>query len=126
MADYDRTNTGALFKNDRKESERHPDYTGSINVGGTDYWLSAWLKTDRNGKRFMSLSVKPKDEVRHHEDRKSPGAAVSNGYQRASNSATRDSMNAQRPAAHPAGAMADMDDDIPFVCLGAGRAWAVI
>lgn len=26
----------------------------------------------------------------------------------------------------PAGSLADMEDDIPFACLGAGRAWAVI
>ena len=61
MADYDNTNSGALFKNDRKESEKHPDYKGSINVGGTDYWLSAWIKTGKSGK-FMSLAVTPKDE----------------------------------------------------------------
>ena len=110
MADYDRTNTGALFKNDRKESERHPDYTGSINVGGTDYWLSAWLKTDRNGKKFMSLSVKPKDEVRHHEDRKNPGPPIENAYAKASaGSATRQSMASQAPAG-----FVDDDSDIQF------------
>jgi len=61
MTQYDNTNTGALFKNNRKETEKHPDYTGSINVEGHDYWLSAWLKTDKNGNKFMSLSVKRKD-----------------------------------------------------------------
>lgn len=61
MADYDNTNSGALFKNDKKESEKHPDYKGSINVDGTDYWLSAWLKTSKQGTKFMSLSVSPKD-----------------------------------------------------------------
>jgi hypothetical protein len=36
---------GSLFKNDRKESENHPDYRGSI-VGpdGTEYWLDGWKK----------------------------------------------------------------------------------
>ena len=58
---YDNTNSGALFKNNRKETEKHPDYTGSINVGGHDHWLSAWLKTDKNGNKFISLSVKRKD-----------------------------------------------------------------
>ncbi len=58
---YDNTNSGALFKNDRKQSERHPDYRGSVNVGGREYWLSAWIKEGRNGK-FMSLSVQPKDQ----------------------------------------------------------------
>jgi uncharacterized protein (DUF736 family) len=61
MTTYDNTNTGALFKNNRKETEKHPDYTGSVNVAGRDHWLSAWLKTDKNGNKFMSLSIKPKD-----------------------------------------------------------------
>lgn len=51
---------GSLFKNDKKESDNHPDYKGSILINGVDCWLSAWLKTGKNGK-WMSLSAKPKD-----------------------------------------------------------------
>jgi uncharacterized protein (DUF736 family) len=58
--DFDNTNRGALFKNDRKETDKHPDYKGTINVAEDDYWLSAWLKKDKNGKTYMSLSVQPK------------------------------------------------------------------
>jgi hypothetical protein len=60
MSQFDNTNRGVLFKNDRKERDVHPDYNGSINVGGVEYWLSAWIKEGQKGK-FMSLSVKPKD-----------------------------------------------------------------
>jgi hypothetical protein len=59
MAEYDNTNRGALFKG-KKEQDSHPDYEGSINVGGKEFWLNAWLKTSSKGVKFMSLSVKPK------------------------------------------------------------------
>lgn len=59
--EYDNTNRGSLFDNDKKEKETHPDFTGSINVDGKEYWLNGWKKTSKAGKRFFSLSVKPKD-----------------------------------------------------------------
>jgi hypothetical protein len=61
MTDFDNTNKGALFKNNDKEDEKHPDYRGNLNVGGTEYWLSAWLKTSKNGMKYMSLAIQPKD-----------------------------------------------------------------
>jgi len=59
--EFDNTNRGVLFKNDRKESDKHPDYKGSINVNGEELWLSAWIKSGEKGK-FMSLAVTPKDD----------------------------------------------------------------
>jgi len=47
---------GVLFKNDRKEKDTHPDYTGTINIGGNEWRLSAWIKTGQKGK-FMSLAA---------------------------------------------------------------------
>jgi uncharacterized protein (DUF736 family) len=91
MSQYDNTDRGVLFKNDDKQGDSHPDYKGNINVNGTEFWLSAWIKTsDKTGKKFMSLSVKAKEQAQ-----------------------------AQRPAAKPAAKPApsgfdDMDDDIPF------------
>ena len=61
--EYDNTNRGVLFRNDKKESEKHPDFTGSIDVGGVDHYLSAWVKESKQGKKFFSISIKPKKEV---------------------------------------------------------------
>ena len=57
MTEYDNTNRGVLFKNDDKKTEKHPDYNGSININGTEHWLSAWIQTSKKGTKFMSLSI---------------------------------------------------------------------
>jgi uncharacterized protein (DUF736 family) len=62
MSDYDNNNTGALFKNDKKETDRHPDYNGSCEVNGVEMWMAAWIKTSKAGKKFMSFSFNPKVE----------------------------------------------------------------
>lgn len=59
---YDPTNRGSLFKNDKKSEEKHPDLNGSINIEGTDYWISGWSKVSKGGQKFISLSVRPKQE----------------------------------------------------------------
>jgi len=53
---YDNKNKGVLFENDRKETDRHPDMKGSININGTDHWFDAWWKEGARG-RFLSLSI---------------------------------------------------------------------
>ena len=65
--EYDNTNRGVLFsERDRKTKDEDRDYSGSINVDGTEYWLSAWIKTSKKtGQKFMSLSVKPKQDKPH-------------------------------------------------------------
>lgn len=62
MPQYDNSNRGVVFVNDRKEQDTHPDMKGSINIEGTEYWLSGWWKTPQSGgEDFLSLSVKLKD-----------------------------------------------------------------
>lgn len=73
---YDNTNTGTLFKNDTEgKSENFPPYGGTINVEGTEYWVSAWVKDGKKGK-FFSLALKPK-EARgdQRNERKAPAKA---------------------------------------------------
>lgn len=53
-------NSGAIFKNDRKEKDTHPDMTGSAEIDGVEYWINAWTKEGK-GKKFLSLSFKVKE-----------------------------------------------------------------
>ena len=67
--------SGALFKNNRKEKDTHPDYRGDAKINGQDYWLSAWIKEGKNGK-FFSLSIQPKEERRVPQRFKSADAGL--------------------------------------------------
>jgi|TARA_R100001163_G_C4975346_1_gene133668 uncharacterized protein (DUF736 family) len=60
--EYDNTNGGALFPNDKKQKETHPDYRGNINVDGKEFWIKGWKKTAKTGMKFLSLSVTAKEE----------------------------------------------------------------
>ena len=55
--EYDNKNRGALFTNERKESEKHPDFNGTVNVEGKDFRIAAWKKMSKKGKDYMSLSI---------------------------------------------------------------------
>jgi hypothetical protein len=61
--EFDNTNRGAIFRNDDKvEGTSDRDYSGTLNVAGVEHWVSGWVKISKNGKKYLSLSVKPKIE----------------------------------------------------------------
>lgn len=109
MTDFDNTNSGALFKNAQKATEKHPDYKGTINVNGQEFWLSSWLKTSKQGDKYMSLSVQPKDA---QTGQQAPRAQTPPPYRKPSQDAA---MARQAPQRGNSGGFEDMaDDTIPF------------
>ena len=60
MAFVQRENTGALFKNDKREKENDANAKGSALIGGVEYWVAAWTKKDKNGNPWQSISFTPK------------------------------------------------------------------
>lgn len=64
MSQYDDTNRGSIWKNDRKEKPTHPDFKGTLNVDGVEYWVSAWKrKPDANPKApALTFSVQRKEQ----------------------------------------------------------------
>ena len=61
--EYDNTNRGTLGKNNNPKSDKSPEYTGKLNIEGKEYWLPGWVKTSsKDGSKFFSLTVNPKDD----------------------------------------------------------------
>ena len=56
MAEYDKTNTFTLNKNDKGDNPKRPDYRGKLNVDGIEFTLSGWVREGANGK-FISGAV---------------------------------------------------------------------
>ena len=56
---YDNTNTAVIFKNNKKENEKHPDYRGTINVDGRELEISLWIKEGKAGKFFSGKIQEP-------------------------------------------------------------------
>jgi hypothetical protein len=123
---YDNTNRGMLTRNDKQGNESRPDYRGSINVAGVEYWLSAWIREGREGtklegQKYMSLSVQPKDAQPAYAPAPAPVAAPAPAPARRPTQAEQDARAiAERRAREAAPRAASgtgfdsMDDDIPF------------
>ena len=57
MENKDKNNSGALFKNKEKKTDKHPDYNGNIIINDTKYFLSAWVNESKNGLKYLKLSA---------------------------------------------------------------------
>ena len=61
MAYEQKDMTGSVFKNNEKKTDSHPDRSGSCLIDGVAYWISGWVKQDKNGNPWMSLAFKRKE-----------------------------------------------------------------
>jgi hypothetical protein len=72
-SEYDETNRGVLFENDKDGNENRPDKTGHIFINPADYpvdeatglvkiRLAAWEKDSQKVGTYLSLSASPPQE----------------------------------------------------------------
>lgn len=109
---YDNTNSGALFPNE-KTKDSHPDYRGTINIDGKDYWISGWIKVSgpnskNPGQKFMSLAATPKD------DAATTGRAVNRSNNDFMTGGKTRNASAPQPKKPEQADFDSFDDDIPF------------
>ena len=62
MTRKQKDNTGALFINHKRDSEKHPSMKGSCRIDGFDYWISGWTKQTEAGEKYLSLAFNPKEK----------------------------------------------------------------
>lgn len=100
MTQFDNTNKGALFVNDRKDTDKHPDWKGSININGVEHWISGWARSTARGNVISLALGEPKQQAAAQaRPQAKPQAAPQRQAQKAAPSGF-DSM--------------DDDSDIPF------------
>jgi len=79
-----------LFKNDKGDNDKRPDYRGDgLDLNGNPIEVAAWIKEGKKGK-FMSCTIKTKA----HDHKYQPPAGADK---------------------KPAGKFDDMADDVPFI-----------
>ena len=61
MSQYDNNLSGVLFRNDKEGNDKRPDYKGSAEIEGVQYWVSAWIRDGAKGK-FMSMKYERKEQ----------------------------------------------------------------
>lgn len=84
MAYQQKPNTGSLFVNDKKETDKHPDYTGTALINGKEYYISGWRNIAKSsGKTYLSLAFKEKEEVTKQQSNSQPpstGFSINNNF----------------------------------------------
>lgn len=57
-------NTGSLFRNENKKTDKHPDYSGTALIDGVEYYIDGWINEvrsgERKGKKYFSFKFKEK------------------------------------------------------------------
>jgi hypothetical protein len=109
MAEYDNTNRGVLFPNDRKTKSSHPDFKGNCMVKTPDgelieLWVSGWEKEGRKGP-FLSLSFEIKEAKEEQEERPAKKSSLFGKKAAAEDDA---------PPTKKKTVQEELDDDLPF------------
>ena len=59
---YNNELTFRLFKNDKGDNPKRPDYRGEVQIGGVDYKLSGWISEVKSGERAGTKYIRGKVE----------------------------------------------------------------
>jgi len=66
MPEYDNTNRGVLFRNNKARGDRDPEFQGNAEVDcphcnrSIPFWISAWVRESKKKVKFFSMAFKLK------------------------------------------------------------------
>lgn len=63
-----KNNSGAIFRNVKKEKETQPDYKGMAVIDGKDKEIAAWVKTSQKGTQYLSIKISDSYEKKEVEN----------------------------------------------------------
>lgn len=111
---YDNTNRGSIWPNQKKETENHPDFTGSLDVDGKEYWVSAWKRKPGAKENSPSLTFSIREKDAHIKaGQQAIGGKRDSGLQ-TGNAHQAQSVPQAPPVPQSGGFDNNFDDDIPF------------
>ena len=56
--EFDNTNRGIMSRDQNRTNDKAPEFTGTLDVNGTEYRIAAWVKERKDGTgKFFSLKV---------------------------------------------------------------------
>jgi hypothetical protein len=80
MSYEQRDNSGALFRNEDRKTEKHANARGSAVIDGVHYFVDAWTKQGAKGP-WQSLAFKRKDKQPDAEpQRRAPDRKTDSGF----------------------------------------------
>ena len=61
MAYERKDNSGAIFQNTKRRTDKDPTGQGDALIDGVEYWISAWTNKTNDGKAYYAVKFKRKD-----------------------------------------------------------------
>ncbi len=62
--EFDNKNTWVLFKNDKGDNEKRPDYTGTeVDANGVEHRIAGWIRESKTGTKFISGTRQLKEDA---------------------------------------------------------------
>lgn len=110
-------NSGALFRNRKKETDRQPDYTGTATVDNIQYRISAWINEPRGGgDKYFSIKFTPADDVMTKRDtkRSNDDDGMTSSTPVDKGKAANGGTSAFTPSSQTRQEPNELDDDLPF------------